>query len=76
MQHGDYKGALPLLEQAQAILNGSGGLSEAYTDYNLAYTRLQLGNCVGVVDLLHESQSLQAHRTEIDRALAQAGQQC
>jgi hypothetical protein len=76
MQRGDYNGALPLLEQAQGILNGSGGLSEAYNDYNLAYTRLQLGNCDGVVELLHESQSLQRHRPEIDRTLAKARGMC
>ena len=76
MQRGEYTRALPLLERAHAILNSSGGLSEAYNDYNLAYTRLQLGNCDGVVELLHESQSLQHHRTEIDRALTQASRQC
>jgi serine/threonine protein kinase len=76
MQRGDYAGALPLLEQAQAILNGTGGLAEAYNDYNLAYTRLQLGDCDGVVELLHESQSLQPHRVEIDQALARAGREC
>jgi serine/threonine-protein kinase len=76
MQRREYNRALPLLERAHAILNSSGGLSEAYNDYNLAYTRLQLGNCDGVVELLHESQSLQHHRTEIDRALTQASRQC
>ena len=50
MKRGEDNRALPLLERAHAILNSSGGLSEAYNDYNLAYTRLQLGSCDGVVE--------------------------
>ena len=43
MQAGDYEEALPLLEQAVAGLAGSGELTEAYASYNLAFTRLRLG---------------------------------
>jgi eukaryotic-like serine/threonine-protein kinase len=68
MQAGDYAGALPLLEQAVAALNGSGDLTEAYADYNLAATRLALGRCDGVADLLARSEEIQGHRKEIDRA--------
>jgi tetratricopeptide (TPR) repeat protein len=76
MQRGDYAGALPLLEQAIAKLDGTGSIDEAYTDYNLAYTRLQLGNCDGVLGLLDESQSIQGHRPEINRARAAARKAC
>jgi eukaryotic-like serine/threonine-protein kinase len=76
MRAGDYQGALPLLEQAVAKLNGTGSLDEAYADYNLAFTRLQLGSCDGVTDLLDHSESIQGHRKEIDRARKQAGKQC
>jgi serine/threonine protein kinase len=76
MQRGDYAGALPLLEQAIAKLDGTGSIDEAYADYNLAYTRLQLGNCDGVVDLLDESESIQGHRSEINRAQAAAHRAC
>lgn len=76
MQQGDYAGALPLLEEAVAGLSGSGSLTEAYALYNLAYTRLQLGTCEGVVEMLDRSQQIQGSRAEIDRARAQAGEQC
>jgi serine/threonine protein kinase len=76
MQAGDYQNALPLLEQAVAKLNGSGSLDEAYADYNLAFTRLQLGSCDGVTDLLDRSESVQGHRKEIDRARKDAKRQC
>jgi hypothetical protein len=76
MQAGDYSGALPLLEQAVAKLSGTGGLAEAYALYNLAYTRLQLGSCAGVEDMLTRSQQIQGRRTEIDQALARAQDQC
>jgi eukaryotic-like serine/threonine-protein kinase len=76
MQGGDYQGALPLLEQAVAKLNGTGSLDEAYADYNLAFTRLQLGSCDGVTDLLDHSESVQGHRKEIDKARKQADKQC
>ena len=76
MQAGDYSGALPLLEQAVAKLSGTGGVTEAYALYNLAYTRLQVGSCDGVEDMLTRSQQLQGRRTEIDQARARAQQQC
>jgi hypothetical protein len=65
MQAGDYQGALPLLEQAVQNLQGSGSITEAYADYNLAYTRMKLGSCDGVADLLDRSESIQGHRSEI-----------
>jgi tRNA A-37 threonylcarbamoyl transferase component Bud32 len=76
MQAGDYEGALPLLEQAVQKLQGTGSLDEAYASYNLAFTRFQLGNCDGVVDLLDQSESIQGHRTDIDRLRQQAEENC
>jgi eukaryotic-like serine/threonine-protein kinase len=67
MQAGDYRGALPLLEQAVSDLRGSGSFDEAYADYNLASTRFALGTCDGVLALLDTSQRIQGHRKEIDR---------
>jgi eukaryotic-like serine/threonine-protein kinase len=66
MQSRDFNGALPLLEQAVTALQGTGSPTEAYADYNLAYTRFALGNCDGVLDLLDRSQEIQGHRKEID----------
>jgi serine/threonine-protein kinase len=76
MQKGDYEGALPLLERAVQKLQGTGTLTEAYASYNLAYTRFQLGNCDGVLELLDRSESIQGHRAAIDRLREQAEEQC
>jgi serine/threonine-protein kinase len=67
LQAGDYQGALPLLEQAVAQLQGTGSTAEAYADYNLALTRFRLGSCDGVLALLDRSEAIQGHRSEIDR---------
>jgi serine/threonine-protein kinase len=76
MQAGDYAGALPLLEQAVQKLNGTGSTSEAYADYNLAYTRRALGQCTDVLALLDRSQAIQGHRKEIDSLRKDARKQC
>jgi eukaryotic-like serine/threonine-protein kinase len=76
MGAGDYAGALPLLEQAVQKLQGTGSLTEAYASYNLAYTRFQLGRCDGVLELLDRSESIQGHRSEIDRLREQAQEGC
>jgi hypothetical protein len=76
MQAGDYTGALPLLERAVQKLQGSRSLDEAYADYNLAFTRFQLGSCDGVLALLDRSESIQGQRTEIDSLRGQAQGNC
>jgi hypothetical protein len=76
MQDSDFAGALPLLERAVSALQGGGSTDEAYADYNLAYTRLALGRCTGVLSLLDASQAIQGHRTEIDRLRKDARKRC
>jgi hypothetical protein len=76
MQAGDYAGALPLLEQAVAKLQDTNSLAEAYASYNLAFTRMALGNCDGVLELLDRSESIQGERREIDRLRKQAEKDC
>ena len=76
MRAGDYRGALPLLEQAVRRLQGTGSLSEAYALYNLAYTRFALGRCDGVLSMLDRSQAIQGHRNEIDALRARARSGC
>ena len=76
MQAGDYAGALPLLERAVQKLQGTNSLDEAYADYNFAFTRFQLGNCDGVLELLDSSESIQGQRAPIDRLRQQAQDGC
>ena len=76
MKAGDYAGALPLLEQAVQKLTGTGSLTEAYADYNLAYTRLKLGQCTDVLQLLESSKHIQGHRSEIDSLQKDAHKAC
>jgi tRNA A-37 threonylcarbamoyl transferase component Bud32/tetratricopeptide (TPR) repeat protein len=76
MQAGDYTGALPLLEQAVGKLQNTGKLYEAYASYNLAFTRFQLGNCNGVLDLLDRAESIEGHKDAIDSLRQQAQENC
>jgi serine/threonine-protein kinase len=76
MRAGDYRTALPLLEQAVSRLTGTGSLSEAYASYNLAFTRFALGRCDGVTSLLARSQAIPGHRSEIDQLRRQAQARC
>ena len=76
MRAGDYEGALPLLEQAVAGLAGSGDTAEAYASYNLALTRLSLGSCDGVIELLDRSEEVQGDRKEISRLRKDAKRSC
>jgi tetratricopeptide (TPR) repeat protein len=76
MRAGDYEAALPLLEQAVAGLSGSGETAEAYASYNLAFTRLALGRCDGVVELLDRSEEVQGKRKEIGKLRREAEKSC
>ena len=72
MQAGDYGGALPLLQQAVAKLSGVGYPDEAYANYNLGYTLLQLGRCNEAVPYLEKAQRLEPQRHEPKDALKRA----
>jgi serine/threonine protein kinase len=72
MQAGDYEGALPLLHQAVQKLSGVGYPTEAYANYNLGYTLLQLGRCDEAIPYLKTARKLEPHRSEPVAALAQA----
>jgi Flp pilus assembly protein TadD len=72
MRAGDYAGALPLLQQAVAKLGGVGYPTEAYANYNLGYTLLQLGRCDEAVGYLKKARKLEPERSEPRAALARA----
>jgi eukaryotic-like serine/threonine-protein kinase len=76
MQAGNYAAALSLLEQSVAGLQGSGTTYEAYASYNLAFTRLALGRCDGVLDLVDRSEQVQGERRELDRLRRAAERAC
>jgi hypothetical protein len=67
LRAGDAAGAVPLLEQAAQKLQGTGSLSEAYNDYNLAVALTRTQGCTPqVLQLLDASEAIQGHRAEID----------
>jgi len=68
LQAGDAVGAIPLLQQAARELQGTNSLAEAYNDYNLAVAIAQTQGCSPqVLQLLDASQTIQGHRSEINR---------
>jgi eukaryotic-like serine/threonine-protein kinase len=76
MLNEDFEGALPILEDAYGALAGSGTRAEAYTAYNLAFTRFALGSCQDVLALLDRSESIQGERKEISRLRHRAEKSC
>jgi hypothetical protein len=73
MRSGDYAGALPSLRRAVADLRGTGPGDpyEAYANYNLGYTLLQLGHCGAAIPPLERAQRLE-DSPSVPRALARA----
>jgi hypothetical protein len=76
MRSGNYAAALPLLEGAVKRLRGTGTLSEAYAEFNLANTQYHLRRCNGVVALLARSQQIQGNVPAIDTLRADARRTC
>jgi tetratricopeptide (TPR) repeat protein len=72
MLAGDYASALPLLRQAVAKLTGVGYPNEAYANYNLGYTLLQLGRCDEAISYLEQAKTLEPQRHEPKDALQRA----
>jgi tRNA A-37 threonylcarbamoyl transferase component Bud32 len=72
MKRGRYASALPLLERAVRRLRGTGPADsyEAFANYNLGYTLLQLGRCAAARPYLQRARQLEPNRAEVDSALA------
>jgi tRNA A-37 threonylcarbamoyl transferase component Bud32 len=64
IQARDYAGALPLLQAAVQKLSGvgPGDPYEAYANFNLGYTLLQLGRCGDAVPYLQHAKELEPQR--------------
>jgi serine/threonine-protein kinase len=72
MGRGDYADALPLLQAAVQRLQGSGRPEEAYANYNLGYTLLQLRHCGEAIPYLQRAAQLEPQRPEPPAQLARA----
>jgi eukaryotic-like serine/threonine-protein kinase len=70
MQEGRYGEALPLAQQALAGLEGSGEIDEAYANYNVGRSLIELGRCEEGLPYIDRSEQLQGHRSEFDEARA------
>jgi eukaryotic-like serine/threonine-protein kinase len=73
MRRGNYAAALPLLEQAVTTLRGTGPQDpyEAYANYNLGYTLLELGRCQEATVPLERARRLESSPA-VPRALRAA----
>jgi eukaryotic-like serine/threonine-protein kinase len=71
MRSGDFQGALPYFQQAVQKLQGAGPGDpyEAYANYNLGYTLLQLGQCSAAVAPLERADQLEPHNKQVRDAL-------
>jgi serine/threonine protein kinase len=74
MNQGRYEEALPMLQRALPALRGYSPY-EAYAEYNLGKTLLELGQCAEAIPHLDRSEQLQGPREEITRA-RDAAQNC
>jgi eukaryotic-like serine/threonine-protein kinase len=70
MNEGRYEEALPLAQQALAGLEGSGEIEEAYANYNVGRSLIELGKCDEGLPYIDRSEQLQGHRSEFDQARA------
>jgi tetratricopeptide (TPR) repeat protein len=71
MNAGRYEEALPLLEEALPALRGVSPF-EAYTEYNLGKTLLELDRCDEALPHLERSEQLQGKRRPITTAMKAA----
>jgi eukaryotic-like serine/threonine-protein kinase len=74
MQAGQFWQALPLLQRSVRALRGTGYPYEAYANYNLGFTLLQLGRCNAALGPLFTARRLEK-APEVKRAIHSA-QQC
>jgi serine/threonine protein kinase len=70
MRQGRYAEALPVAQQALAKLQGSGELYEAYANYNVGRSLIELGRCEEGLPHIDASEAIQGSRAEFREARA------
>jgi eukaryotic-like serine/threonine-protein kinase len=70
MRQGRYEEALPLAQQALQKLQGSGQLYEAYANYNVGRSLIELGRCEEGLPYIDASEQIQGSRREFREARA------
>jgi serine/threonine-protein kinase len=73
MEQGNYADALPVAQRALEILQGSGDTYEAFANYNVGRSLIELGRCDEGLPHIDRSEQLQGHRDEFDEARAKCG---
>jgi serine/threonine-protein kinase len=70
MRQGRYGAALPIAEQALQKLKGSGELYEAYANYNVGRSLIELGRCAEGLPYIAASEAIQGSRSQFREARA------
>jgi hypothetical protein len=70
MRRGDWSTALALAQRALARLQGTGDIYEAYANYNVGRSLIELGNCAEGLPYIDRSEQLQGTRPEFAQARA------
>jgi hypothetical protein len=70
MRQGQFAQALPIAQQALQKLQGSGELYEAYANYNVGRSLIELGRCDEGLPYIDASEAIQGSRAEFREARA------
>ena len=70
MRQGRYGAALPIAQQALQKLKSSGELYEAYANYNVGRSLIELGRCAEGLPYIDASEAIQGSRSQFREARA------
>jgi eukaryotic-like serine/threonine-protein kinase len=73
MRQGRFDAALPIAQQALEKLRGTGQLYEAYANYNVGRSLIELGRCEEGLPYIAASEAIQGSRREFREARAKCG---
>jgi eukaryotic-like serine/threonine-protein kinase len=73
MRQGRFEAALPIAQQALEKLRGTGELYEAYANYNVGRSLIELGRCEEGLPYIAASEAIQGSRREFREARAKCG---